>query len=282
MIPTDVFLAIIGFAALIPASVHDIRTREVPDWISYGLIIAGFGIRIIHSLVFSDVWYFLYGLVGFVVMLALGLIMYYSKQWGGGDAKLITGLGVVFASTFDWNNFLISFSFNMLVFGALYGICWSAYLAFNNKDKFFKSFSKDLKKKRNARLVSLIFGLIALASVLLLKDPNLMFIICVAAFSFVVYIHLQIFVKSVEECCMYKTLPVSRLTEGDWVAEPVYVKGKLICGPKDLGLEKEQITVLKKSKVKNVLVKEGIPFVPSFLIAAISTLAWGNLLLVVI
>ncbi|GIU69536.1 MAG: hypothetical protein KatS3mg002_0772 [Candidatus Woesearchaeota archaeon] len=47
---------------------------------------------------------------------------------------------------------------------------------------------------------------------------------------------------------------------------------KYITGPKDLGISKEQIELLKKSKIKKVLVKEGIPFIPAFLIAFILTM----------
>ncbi|PIO05594.1 hypothetical protein COT47_04145, partial [Candidatus Woesearchaeota archaeon CG08_land_8_20_14_0_20_43_7] len=51
---------------------------------------------------------------------------------------------------------------------------------------------------------------------------------------------------------------------------------KYICGPKDLGIEKKQIAILLKHKVKKVLVREGIPFVPSFLIAFIVNVFFQN------
>ena len=70
------------------------------------------------------------------------------------------------------------------------------------------------------------------------------------------------------------------LTEGDWIAEEIKVGKKYICGPKDLGIELAQIKKLiaykKKGKIKKVLIKVGIPFVPSFLIAFIVTYIWGN------
>ena len=81
---------------------------------------------------------------------------------------------------------------------------------------------------------------------------------------------------------MYKYISVDKLTEGDWVAEDIIVKGKLICSKKDLELTKEQISKLRKLKIKNVFVKEGIPFVPSFLIGLLITLIWGNLLAYII
>ena len=280
MIIADAILMVLSFAALVFASVIDVRTKEVPDWISYSLIVSCFGVRVFYFLVFRDLWYLLYGLIGFASMLVFGLVMYYTKQWGGGDAKLAMGLGIAFSSNlFSEKSFLFGFIVNLLIFGAFYGIGWSVYLAFKNKKGFAKSFAKNLNEKKRFRIFSLILGFLAVVSIFFISSPLLRFVLCITALTPICYTYFHVFGKSVEECCMYKWLPVSRLTEGDWVAKPVYMKGKLICGPKDVGLEKCQIIALKKADVKKVLVKEGIPFVPSFLIASIVTLVYGNILL---
>ena len=82
---------------------------------------------------------------------------------------------------------------------------------------------------------------------------------------------------------MYRLVEPVKLTEGDWIVNDVYVGRQYICGPKDLGIEKRQIRKLveyyKKGKVKRILIKEGIPFVPSFLIAFIITFLFGNALM---
>ena len=277
MIATDILLTAIGLTALIFASINDIRTREVPDWLSYSLIASGLGIRFIHSFIFNDIWFSLYGLIGFGVMFSIGFVMYYTKQWGGGDAKLIMGLGVVFVSPYlNIQNFLVSFLINLLIVGALYGLLWSFYLAIRNWTEFIKSFKKNLVEKKSIRRISLIFSLLVVTSLFFIQIPYIRFSLCILALFFVSYSYLIVFVKATEDACMYKWLPISKLTEGDWVAKPVYINKKLVCGPKDLGLEKYQIDALKKSKVKKVFVKEGIPFVPSFLIAVIITLVLGN------
>ncbi len=280
MIIADALLIVMGFIALVFASVNDIKTREVPDWLSYSLIISGFGVRIFYSLVFQDFWYLLYGLIGFGFMFLIGLVMYYTKQWGGGDAKLLMGLGVAFASSsFDSNNLLVGFLANVIIFGALYGLGWSVYLAIKNKKAFVKSFSKKINEKKHIRWISLFFGLLVVVSLFFVQVHYIRFMLCVVALAFLSYSYLTVFVKSVEDSCMYKWILVPKLTEGDWVAQPVYVKGKLVCGPKDLGLEKHQIIALMKANVKKVFVKEGIPFVPSFLIASVITFVWGNVIL---
>jgi hypothetical protein len=81
-------------------------------------------------------------------------------------------------------------------------------------------------------------------------------------------------------------IPVEKLTEGDWIVKDVIVGGKRICGPKDLGISKPQIEVLlklkQKGKIRKILVKEGMPFVPVFLISFVISLIWGNIALMYI
>ena len=81
-------------------------------------------------------------------------------------------------------------------------------------------------------------------------------------------------IKVLEEIAFVKEIPVSALTEGDWVAEDIIVSGKVIVRKKDLGVSREQLQELqglaKKGKIKHVLVKYGIPFVPSFLLAFVA------------
>ena len=81
---------------------------------------------------------------------------------------------------------------------------------------------------------------------------------------------------------MYKKISVSELTEGDWIAENIRRKGKQICGPGDLGISKNQIFALKKLNVGKIKVKEGIPFVPSFLAGWLMTVFYGNFIMLLI
>lgn len=275
----DIVLMIVGLVALIFASLTDLKTREVPDWLNYGLIASGFGIRLLHSVTFGDWWYLLYGLIGFGIMLIIGFMMYYARQWGGGDAKLAMGLGVVFAtSPTDGESFLIGFWINLLLVGALYGLFWSLYLALKHRKKFWKDATKVFEEKKKVRRFSLIVSAAILVSLIFVGDYVMRLALCLIALFLVGYSFLFVFVKSVENVCMYKLVPIEKLTEGDWVAHKIHIRGKIIASPKDLGLEKKQINILKKSRIKRILIKEGIPFVPSFLIATVITLVWGNIL----
>ena len=89
-----------------------------------------------------------------------------------------------------------------------------------------------------------------------------------------------------EKCCLIKKLNVNRLREGDWIVKDVFIKkrGKKhkYCGPQKIGVTKEQIALLKRHKILNVLVKEGMPFAPPFLLSFLVSLIWGNILLIFI
>lgn len=77
---------------------------------------------------------------------------------------------------------------------------------------------------------------------------------------------------------MYKIVPLNKLTEGDWIPKPIYYKEKIIIKPKAEGLTLKDISLLNKLKIKKVLIREGIPFVPSLLIAFIITIIFGFLI----
>jgi len=77
---------------------------------------------------------------------------------------------------------------------------------------------------------------------------------------------------------MYKKLQSSQLTEGDWVQNNIYKNKKLLYKVNPYGIDLKSINILKKAKIKQVLVKEGIPFIPSFLIGTIITLILGNII----
>ncbi|HYD03710.1 MAG TPA: A24 family peptidase [Alphaproteobacteria bacterium] len=274
---------IIAFIALVIASITDLKKREVPDYISYGLMFTAFAISIIYSVVNYEYTYFAQALMGFVIGLIIAYSMFYLGQWGGGDSKLIMGLGAilgfnVFRMFGEYNFTLLILLANIILFGALYGLAWSIFLAIKKRKIFAKSLKIWLAKKEIIISRRIVLGLITIMFILTVTImpqeyliPLLSFIIL---FYFIFYVWL--FVKVIEESCMIKDVLVKDLTEGDWIYKDVIIKGKKIVGPKDLGISREQIETLKKysskKMIKTVTIKEGIPFVPAFLIAFIATM----------
>ena len=98
----DVTLIILALIVLFIASYTDLKTREVPDWLNYSLIFSAFGIRTIFS--FELGWEIIIsGLIGFVIALSIALLFYYTGQWGGGDSKLLMGMGAIIGVSYPFN-----------------------------------------------------------------------------------------------------------------------------------------------------------------------------------
>ena len=276
--PSYLIILFLTTITLIIASIFDIKTREVPDLLNYGLIFAGIGLRFIYSAITFDWSFLLAGLAGLGVFFAIALVLFYAGQWGGGDSKLLMGIGALFGIEFSLNSFIISFIINMFIAGAIYGFIWSIGLFIINRKKFLTAFFEMMHLKNNKimKIVMFVIVFVLLLGAIFVKDFR--YSVILLAFSIILYLtfYLWLFVKTIENVCMIKKIPTKKLTEGDWIANDVYVHGKYICGPKDLGIEKNQIAKLRRLKIRFVIVKEGIPFIPSFLFGFIMTLAFGN------
>ncbi|HLC58259.1 MAG TPA: A24 family peptidase [Candidatus Nanoarchaeia archaeon] len=277
------FLVIVALIVLIICSITDIKKREVPDLVSYSFIAVGFGARLIYSFIEKDFSYLIYGIIGFAIFFVFANLMYYTKQWGGGDCKLLMGLGVVFGnyqviSKFSLNSlpFLGTLLLNILVAGVVYGIVYSIFLGVKNYSKVKKDISKTSFK---ILIILFIFGLLlilisySIFDSFIFKMVSLVILICLIS-SIIIQ-----FTKIIENSLMYKFIKVNKLVEGDWLAKDVFKANKLICKIRNIGLTKEDIEILKKNKIKTVLVKEGIPFVPGFLIGFIVSILFGDFFL---
>lgn len=280
----DYILITIAFIWLIFAAIYDFKTREVPDWLSYSFIAIALSIKLIYSLITKDFNIFISSLIGLGAFGLLGTLLYYLKQWGGGDAKLLMGIGAMFADypasltkVFIPNlniPFLMILFINIMFLGAIYGIFYIVGLALINKDKLKKI---EVKVGRNKFYLVLFIILIAL--VILLNENESRLLVIIMAILVLVLPKLIIFISIVEKNLMYKTIPTTKLTEGDWIKDDIKVKGKLIYNNKSLGVNKHQIEQLKKYNIKRVTVKYGIPFVVSFLLGLITSLIFGNILI---
>jgi len=281
----NMIMLVVVLIVLLIGSYTDIRTREVPDWVNYGLIFSALGIRLIYSAAESDWSYIIEGAFGFIVFLALAYAMFYAGQWGGGDAKMVMGLGAMLGLRFNVLDFSISFLANTFLVGAIYGLIWTLSLALIRWPVFKRELVKVMYSQKMIRIrkVVIISSIVIFILAFLLDDLTQKILVFTFSIFFLATYYLWVFIRAVENSCMYKLVEPERLTEGDWIAKDIIVGGKKICGPKDLGIEMKQIKMLiklkKQKKINRILIKEGIPFVPSFLLAFIATYLWGNLFL---
>ncbi len=278
----EVFLLVIALIWLIFASVSDFKTREVPDWLSYSLIAIGFSSALLKSIVFKDLSVF-YSVFAFGIMFLVSLLLYYTKQWGGGDVKLLIGLFTLFPiyplellKYFNPNlqlPFILIFLINLAIIGAIYSLFYGGYLLIKNKINLV---SETKKYKMHKSFV--YFPLLLLLISIIVQDVIIKLLLLSLGFIILVTPILFIYIKIIENKCMFKKINVNSLTEGDWITHNIYYKGKLIYNKNSPGVVKKDIDLLKKIKIRYVIVKEGIPFIPSFLIAFIITIIFGNLL----
>lgn len=284
----EAILTTVILTGLFIGAIFDIRTREVPDWANYSLIFLGLGLRIIYSINSFDLTYIIEGLLGFGLFLLIGLLMFYTGQWGGGDTKLLIGVGALLGFSLDFSELplIITFFANLLIVGAGYGLLWSLFLAIKHRKKFMFSFKKNHKdnKIRIMRRFILATSILILIPAFIIEAVLLKMSFIALAIIPITTLYTWIFAKSVEQSCMFKKLKPSQLTEGDWIEKDIRIGNEKVYAKKDLGVSKKQIRLLKKyynqGKIKKILVKEGIPFVPSFLIAFIVSLMFGSWFLI--
>ena len=270
-----IFLIVLGIVWIFFATIQDFKKREVANWLNFSLIVFALGGRFFYSLFSGNGFAFFYqGLVGLGIFFLLGNFFYYIRVFAGGDAKLMIALGAILPFS---NNFLTNLKFYafflgiFFITGAIYGLIYSIILSLKNIKKLKKEFSKQFKLNKRIVRISLIISLFVICLGFL---ENIFIYVGLLIFA---YPFLYLYAKSIEEGVMILNVSVSKLTEGDWLYEDLKIGKKVIRANWD-GLSKEDIREIKK-KLKEVKIKQGIPFVPSFLLGFIATLIFGNLLL---
>ncbi|MFH1787237.1 MAG: prepilin peptidase [archaeon] len=267
-----IFLFVLALVWIIFASIQDLKKREVANWISFSLIIFALGFRFFYSLFSESFGFFYQGLIGLAIFFILGNLLYYGRMFAGGDAKLMIALGTVlpFSENFFINlKVFFSFIFIFLLIGGIYGLTFSVFLSLRNFNEFKKQFFDRLKKNKRFSYCIMFVGIVLMGVGFL---EGLFFVLGIIVF---VFPYFYFYAKSVDESCMIKRIKSSELTEGDWLYEDVKINNKIIkkswegLNAKDLGLIKKQNKV--------VLVRQGIPFVPVFLISFLVLLyLWFN------
>jgi Flp pilus assembly protein protease CpaA len=276
----EVVLMVLAFCALLIASYADIKTREIPDWLNYGLIFAALGVRAIVSV--TQGWnVFVSGLLGLAAFFSLGYVFYHSRQWGGGDSKLLMGMGAIIGISYPWNMeswYLAWFLITMLLIGALYGLITMIIIAIQHWHKVKPQLVHTLKKYKTVQLV------LILTSILFLIMTYFYSFVWPMAIVLLGFFYLFLLVHTVEKTCFTKPIAIAKLTEGDWLAEKVEVHGKGLLQPKTL--EKSDLAALhhleQEGKLKTVVIKEGIPFAPSFLLGYIAFLIKPDWIMVIL
>ena len=278
----ELILLIITIAWLIIASITDIKTREIPDWISYSLISLAIITRIISSIQIQSFQPILLTLLGLAIGISLSLSLYYTRQWGGGDAKIFMALSAIFIISPAYFNPLINMPFlailliNILLVAVVYSLLYIIFTAVKNKNKFLEEI-KTYKLKK-IKIAAILISIILLLMAFKFSSNSLI----IAAILMLIFPYIIILTKTTEKISMIKLMPINKVTEGDWLAEDIYHNKKLIINKSHPELTLKDIEKLKRLNIKNIKIKYGIPFAPTFLVAVIISLTLGNIIFMVI
>ena len=270
-----------GFGA---AGYLDLKTTEFPDWLPYSIIIASIAVRAVFSFIMGDFTILTNSFIIGGIFLGIGLALYYTNQWGDGDAWLLGAMGFVFPDPAGFSamtsSAMVSFPFpitlisNMFFVAFFYLIGYSILLGVRNPDVWGK-FVKHLRKGSHKLGLSIaIFSAICagifffMHLTYLIPVSDLVFIAAFPLLFTCLIIFMQ-YGKFIEGNLFKKRINVKDLRPGD---VPANMKWKV--------LTSKEINALKKTH-KKIWIKEGVRFAPVFIITILMTLFWGNLMMLV-
>ena len=272
----DWILLAIGIAGFGAAGYWDLKTTEFPDWLPYAMILLALAVRGVFSFLMWDAWILLSSAITGALFLGFGLVLYYSRQWGDGDAWLLGALGFLFPSSGLLVReiiapFPLAMLFNFFVLSFAYLIIYSLAVGIRIPGTF-KKFRKEFRK--SSKGISVIGTVFFLATGTLIWYINMRFAI---PFGNLVHILglpallvlLLVFVeygKFIESRLFRRQIPASELKIGD-----VPLDAKWRC------MTASELKRLKKRGGK-VWIKEGARLAPVFLATVLVTVFWGFLL----
>jgi Flp pilus assembly protein protease CpaA len=236
-----------------------------------------------QSILTGSFWPIVNSLIAGFSLLGFGFLMYYLGQWGGGDAKILASIGFLLPQLPEGFALLVfpfplSYLINVFLVGLVYMLIYAFVFALINR-KIIIGFFKDIKANSSilligsACLIGLFFGVnlylsqsfnVALTSLLL----NSLLPLGLVIFLFLIWR----FAKVVEEFGFKRKIPVSKLKVGDILEESRKLEG----------ITEKELRKIKKSKKKFVRIKEGVRFAPSFALALVFTLLFGDGILLLV
>ncbi|RLI91036.1 MAG: hypothetical protein DRO89_04735 [Candidatus Altiarchaeales archaeon] len=276
---------------LLLASYFDLRTGEIPEKLTRGLIVIVITTAMIYSLCRVNPSFLLSSVVVGTGFFIFGYVMFYLGEWGGGDVKLLAGIGCSLGFLNSTNYFTEAFSplylegifpyyidyfINLAIVSSPYIIIYSFLLGLM-KPQVFEEFTGYLGKRNSILLVLLSLAPFLLALNLGMNRLALIYL------SVPLLVLISLYLKAVEEIALQKTVDVGELKEGDILANDLIVDGRKIASKRKMeGLDRNQITEIKRlaseGKISNVRVRWGIRFAPILFLAFLLTLIFGDVL----
>jgi Flp pilus assembly protein protease CpaA len=245
----------------------DLKTTEIPDSITFGMIFLGLLIHGIESYVIGSIDPFILSLTITLFFAAFSLIMYFSGMWGGGDGALLTGIGALLANygmTVGYMPFPIVFLVTVFGVGFVYSTLYMFVFAVSTPG-IRKDFAQKIRTDKLS-IDAMILGFLFLGYSVFAR-MDFMFVAPIT-----VLLMLPIFAKftkSVEEN-FYMNISTKELREGDMLGENIPKLG--LFKHHIRGLTKQEVLKIRK-KMKTVIIREGIRYGPVFFLSLLVLIA---------
>lgn len=255
----EIFLFWFYFVGLIIVACQDLKRREIDDWLNLLLLVGGCVFVFYDSFLNGESFK-----IFILAFLLLGvffvqLVFYFGRVFAGGDAKLLFAMTPFFLGESLFGSLSNAGVFVLFLFivGSVYGLGWCFVLYSKN----FRKVNKEMERLFfSYRILVSSFVVVGFLFVLLgFQDFYFLLIGCWVW----LFVLLAVFAKGLENVFMVRRVSGKDLVEGDWLVEDVRV-GRKVVKPNFEGLSLEEIALLRD---KNVLIKDGIPFGPVFVIA---------------
>lgn len=263
---------VIGLAGFGLAGYLDLKYTEFPGWIPYGIISTSVVVFAVDGLLTNSFSLLINSVLYGLIFLAIGLVMYFSKQWGDGDAWLLGSLGFTLPTRLLSGAQTGIFPFHFVLFFNFLVVCFvyiAAYCLFIGlrSQKVRRLFVSELRKGHVHKVV-----LVAVLSVFCaalyfyfnsILTGNMAAYLLLLPAIFAGFVLFADYTKVIENHIFRKKVLTKNLRPGD-----------VVFGAKWTGLTKKDI---KKIKKRYVIVKEGVRLAPVFLITFLLTILFGSL-----
>ena len=252
-------LLIAGICLLI-ASIWDLLTTEVPDEIPYFMVFAGIVYWFVYGVITGEFIGLGYSLLFGTVLLGTGLILYMKGQWGEADAWILAAIGYMIPFI-GKQIFMFDYMLNFLIVSSVFTIIYSISLGFLNK-QVFPVFMKNIRKWLKIIWIAPLIFIIPI--VVFIGMFDIMPFICLGAVVFLVELF-WIYAKTIEKKILKREIQTKELKAGDVLEDMKWI-----------GLRGEDVRKIQEQK-ERVVIKEGLRFVPVFLITFLVTIFYGNI-----
>lgn len=286
----ELAVIIVSFGALFLASIADLKTSEIPEQLSLGLIAFILTVALLNTAYSWELIHLASAVMWGVIALAIGYVLFALGQWGGGDVKILAGVGCLLgyldSLDYAWPNStfieyeippLLTYFIDMAFAATPYVIVYTIILGIMNPVAFTRFRQKMLQGKTIAIFVistapaflAWEMGFDRLGTLYLLVP-----LMVVAS----------VYMKTVESVVLTKNVKVSQLKEWDIPADDVVADGEKIASKRNIeGITPEQLERIRELAAQGRIpdelrIKWGVKFAPILLVSLILTLYVGNIL----